>query len=131
VLTLPRVFAVLVNPAVALETRGVFTALGLRPGEALSGDRHPSIDSEISAGDLVDRLAGARNDLESPAQTLAPVIGNALALLRGTPGCRLARMSGSGATVFGLFDDCRAASAAAKLVRCAKPEWWANATLLR
>jgi 4-diphosphocytidyl-2-C-methyl-D-erythritol kinase len=51
--------------------------------------------------------------------------------LRQTPDCRLARMSGSGATVFGLYDDCHAAAGAAKIVRAAHPDWWVRPTVLR
>jgi 4-diphosphocytidyl-2-C-methyl-D-erythritol kinase len=72
-----------------------------------------------------------RNDLEAPARKLAPVIDEALALMSATPGCRLARMSGSGATVFGLFNDCAGAAAAARLVRRAQPGWWVKGTALR
>jgi 4-diphosphocytidyl-2-C-methyl-D-erythritol kinase len=59
------------------------------------------------------------------------VIDDALALLSAAPDCRLARMSGSGATVFGLFDDCAAGAAAAKLIRNARPGWWVKPTILR
>ena len=69
-----------------------------------------------SAQQLLAALKAARNDLEPPALTLQPLIGEALALLRATSGCRLARMSGSGATVFGLYDDCTAAAEAGKQV---------------
>ena len=62
---------------------------------------------------------------------LTAAIGDALELLREAPGCRLVRMSGSGATVFGLFEDCAAAAAAAKLIRRAKPDWWVKGTSLR
>ena len=76
-------------------------------------------------------LASARNDLEPPALMLAPAIGEALARLRATDGCRLARMSGSGATVFGLYADCHAAARAARAVRAAEPGWWVKPTVLR
>jgi 4-diphosphocytidyl-2-C-methyl-D-erythritol kinase len=63
-----------------------------------------------------------RNDLEPAANALCPVIGSVLASLAAVPGCLLARMSGSGATCFGLFVDTEAAEAAARgLVR---PGWW-------
>ena len=81
--------------------------------------------------DLLGRLARARNDLEPPARTLTPAIGEAVALLGQTAGCRLARMSGSGATVFGLFETCAGAAAAARLIRAARPGWWVKGTSLR
>jgi 4-diphosphocytidyl-2-C-methyl-D-erythritol kinase len=126
-LNLPRLFAVLVNPRVPVETPAVFKALGLRPGQALAGAEHPSVERSA----LIDTLNAARNDLEPPALHIQPLIGEALGLLRRTRGCRLARMSGSGATVFGLYDDCEAAAAAAKAVRRARPDWWVKATSLR
>lgn len=130
-LTLPRLFAVLVNPGVPLETPKVFEALGLRPGERCEGQDHPLIDSALSPATLLDRLAETRNDLEGPALTLAPVIGEALELLGRAPATRFLRMSGSGATAFGLFDDCAASAMAAKLIRRARPGWWVKATSLR
>jgi 4-diphosphocytidyl-2-C-methyl-D-erythritol kinase len=126
-LNLPRLFAVLVNPRVPVETPAVFKALGLRPGQALAGAEHPSVERSA----LIDILNAARNDLEPPALRIQPLIGEALGLLRQTRGCRLARMSGSGATVFGLYDDCEAAAAAAKVLRPARPDWWVKATSLR
>ncbi len=76
-------------------------------------------------------IAPHGNDLEAPALSLQPVIGEALEALRAAGGCRLARMSGSGATCFGLFDNCRASAAAARAIAVAKPGWWTKATVLR
>jgi len=73
-------------------------------------------------------LAASGNDLEEPAIRLAPVVGEVLAALRASPGCRIARMSGSGATCFGLFERAGAASAAARLLRAKHPSWWVRAT---
>ncbi|MGO4523714.1 4-(cytidine 5'-diphospho)-2-C-methyl-D-erythritol kinase [Microvirga sp. 2MCAF35] len=126
-LNLPRLFAVLVNPRVPVETPAVFKALGLRPGQRLTEARHPGIERSS----LLDALKAARNDLEPPALQLQPLIGEALALLRETSGCRLARMSGSGATVFGLYDDCETAAEAAKTIKHARQDWWVKATSLR
>jgi 4-diphosphocytidyl-2-C-methyl-D-erythritol kinase len=126
-LNLPRLFGVLVNPRVPVETPAVFKALGLLPGQRLSESNHPNVERSA----LIDRLKAARNDLEPPALRIQPLIGEALGLLRRTAGCRLARMSGSGATVFGLYDDCEGAAEAAKTVRRARPDWWVKATSLR
>jgi 4-diphosphocytidyl-2-C-methyl-D-erythritol kinase len=71
-----------------------------------------------------------RNDLEEPAIRLQPTIATALGALRDTPGCALARMSGSGATCFGLFDTSRAAAAAARRLRSRHPTWWVRTTVL-
>ena len=58
-------------------------------------------------------------------------VSDSLTGLRTDPSCRLARMSGSGATVFGLYGDCRAAAGAAKTVRRARTGWWVKPTVLR
>ena len=76
------------------------------------------------------RIVNDRNDLEAPAIGLQPVIAEVLDALRSTPACRLARMSGSGATCFGLFDSTRAAVAAARALRGVHPTWWVRATAL-
>jgi 4-diphosphocytidyl-2-C-methyl-D-erythritol kinase len=102
----------LVNPGVAVSTGAVFAAWD-------GVDRRP-----IGEGDLLDRALLGRNDLEAPARSIAPVIGEALALLRDTDGTRLVRMSGSGATCFALYEDPDRRSAAATAIRRARPDWW-------
>jgi 4-diphosphocytidyl-2-C-methyl-D-erythritol kinase len=129
-LNLPRLFAVLVNPRVPVETPSVFKTLGLQPGQRLCGAAHPAIEG-TSPGALLALLEETRNDLEPPAIKLQPLIGEVLSLMRETPGCRLARMSGSGATAFGLYDDCQAAAEAAKQIRGVRSDWWVKATSLR
>lgn len=129
-LNLPRLFAVLVNPRVPVETPTVFKALGLKPGQGLSAAVHPAFE-ESSPGALLTMLKETRNDLEPPARKVQPVIGEALGLMGETDGCRLARMSGSGATVFGLYDDCEAAAKAGQQIRRLRPDWWVKATSLR
>lgn len=130
-LKLPRLFAVLVNPGVPVETAPVFRALGLGPGERLPGPAHPAVAAGASRDELLAALAAGRNDLEPPAIALAPAIGAALARLRAARGCLLAHMSGSGATVFGLFDTGEAAAAAAGPIRAAERGWWVKPTSLR
>jgi 4-diphosphocytidyl-2-C-methyl-D-erythritol kinase len=71
------------------------------------------------------------NDLEAPAIALQPIIADVLADLRALPGCRVAHISGSGATCFGLFDSPRAAAMGARPLRMKHPEWWVRATTLR
>ena len=124
-LDLPRLFAVLINPGVAVSTREVFAALNLPPAAppALAGAPPPP-----SA--LLAEIASGRNDLEQPAIELEPVIADVLSIINKLPGCRLARMSGSGATCFGLFETNAAATAAARTVRVGYPQWWVRATVL-
>ena len=124
-LHMPPLVAVLVNPGVAVETRAVFSELGLEPGTAISSPDDAVLD------DFATTLLQGRNDLEAPAHAVAPQIGRVLSALRTLPECRLARMSGSGATCFGLFDDCRKAAAAAQTLATGHPAWWVKPTLLR
>jgi 4-diphosphocytidyl-2-C-methyl-D-erythritol kinase len=71
------------------------------------------------------------NDLEPPAVELAPAIGEVLAALRARPGVELARMSGSGATCFALFESEAARDSAAAVVAQSHPRWWQLASRLR
>ena len=97
----------LVNPGVAVATAEVFRLWSGVDGGALPAD-----------------LRDARNDLEQPALLLAPVIGEMLARLRGSEGAALARMSGSGATCFALFETEEARDRAAETLALACPSWW-------
>lgn len=130
VLKLPPLFAVLVNPGVGVETVAVFRALGLKAGEMQAETRATKLAVTASASELVGYLASMVNDLAAPAQRIAPVIGEVLDRLAALPGCRLARMSGSGATCYALFDDCTASAAAAKALERDRPGWWVKPTLL-
>ncbi|MDB5571889.1 MAG: 4-diphosphocytidyl-2-C-methyl-D-erythritol kinase [Hyphomicrobiales bacterium] len=127
---LPRLFAVLVNPGVALETARVFGRIGLAKGEASGFGPHPAIGNETFDA-LIPKLRRARNDMEDAACALAPVVGDVLAVLGAAPGAKLARMSGSGATCFALFADCRTAARAARAIAHGHPGWWAKASALR
>jgi 4-diphosphocytidyl-2-C-methyl-D-erythritol kinase len=122
-LALPRLDAVLVNPGVAVPTRAVFAALNAPPCV-------PSAPAPVPPVALADLIAQGRNDLEAAAIELEPVIATVLAELRQLPGCRLARMSGSGATCFGLFDAPAMSADAARALRVGYPQWWVHATAL-
>ena len=115
---LPAFGMALVNPGVAVATPEVFRA---RRGGFSAPAALPATWPD--AATMARDLAALRNDLEPPAVALRPVIGEVLTALRAAPGCLLARMSGSGATCFGVFADASAASAAAGLLR--RPGWWA------
>ncbi|HEX7775400.1 MAG TPA: 4-(cytidine 5'-diphospho)-2-C-methyl-D-erythritol kinase [Parvibaculum sp.] len=122
---LPSFWLVLVNPGVAVSTAAVFRTLAAPPlaGEPLA----PSLPSFSSLDALIDWLGAHGNDLEAPALKLAPVIGEAVDAIAATTGCRLARMSGSGATCFGIFGDETDARAAASALQKAHRGWWVAA----
>jgi 4-diphosphocytidyl-2-C-methyl-D-erythritol kinase len=128
---LPLLPSVLVNPGAPVETRAVFSRLRLQPGESRGGGRHPDIASGLDADDLLPLLVRGRNDLEDPACLQAPVIVDVLAVLRAARGCKLARMSGSGATCFAIFSTPLAAARAARAIRTQHPEWWVKTAALR
>lgn len=120
---LPPAWLVLANPGIAIPTPDVFRALTARDNAPLP-DRLPDF---ADAPALAAFLRDQRNDLEPPARAIAPVIGRVAAALAAQPGCLLARMSGSGATCFGLFAGAAAAGAAAAALRQAEPGWWVAA----
>ena len=121
--TVPTLSAVLVNPGVAVPTPAVFGALQRRDNPPL-----PPMTWQDETG-FRDWLGRTRNDLQAPALSIASEIGTALAALEAS-GASLARMSGSGATCFGLFDRPDDAHAAANSLREDHPDWWIVATRL-
>jgi len=127
-LALPRLAAVLVNPGTALATKAVFAGWtpGGKPAAPLAIGTLATLDRE----QFLQALANEPNDLEAAAIKLAPVVADVLASLRALAGCRLARMSGSGATCFALFDSAAAAAAAAAALTGKYPQWWVRATML-
>ncbi|HMG77662.1 MAG TPA: 4-(cytidine 5'-diphospho)-2-C-methyl-D-erythritol kinase [Xanthobacteraceae bacterium] len=135
-LSLPKMPCVLVNPRVPVATRDVFEALGLRHGELLVGATDVILHDPIwpEAGASIDAwieaLADIGNDLEKPAMQIQPVIGEVLAALRDSAGARLARMSGSGATCFAIFNDDADAQHAAQAIQLERPLWWVHAGAL-
>ena len=125
---LPEAGVMLVNPGVAVATAAVFTAFdAMAPATARTapGGAPPPPGPFASVAALAEALAPMRNDLTAAAQGLVPAIGEVLAALAAADGCRLARMTGSGATCFGLFDDTGAAEAARAAIARAHPGWWA------
>jgi 4-diphosphocytidyl-2-C-methyl-D-erythritol kinase len=131
-LHLPNLPAVLVNPGMALATKDVFAAFD----RSQDRSRHHSL-MEATPSDIPNRhaallawLSEQTNDLEAAAVSLQPAVGKVLAALHALPQCRLARMSGSGATCFALCDSAAAAKAAARALRAAQPDWWIEATSL-
>jgi 4-diphosphocytidyl-2-C-methyl-D-erythritol kinase len=131
----PRMPSVLVNPCVPVATKDVFAALGLRNGELLVGAsdvmRAPAWPEDgASVEDWVEALAAGSNDLEAPAIRIQPVIGKVLSALSATNGAWLARMSGSGATCFAIFENTAEAQRAAQKIQLDHPGWWVHAGLL-
>jgi 4-diphosphocytidyl-2-C-methyl-D-erythritol kinase len=134
-LNLPSMPCVMINPRVPVATKDVFAALGLQKGELLVGasdviEAPGWPEDGGSIGDWVEALAAGTNDLETPAQRIQPLIGEVLTALRDADGSRLARMSGSGATCFAIFEEAAKAQAAAKKIELAHPEWWVHAGTL-
>ena len=80
--------------------------------------------------DLLRFLETTRNDLEEPAKRLQPVIGDVLKAMAGLPGALLTRMSGSGATCFGIFADDDCCVRAAESLKQSHPDWWAAPTFV-
>jgi 4-diphosphocytidyl-2-C-methyl-D-erythritol kinase len=133
---LPALHAVLVNPGVPVPTGTVFAALA----KSRIDQPPPSIDNdpasqcvearEPSLAVLIDALASSANDLEAPALALFPPVAATLSALRGIASCRLARMSGSGGTCFGLFAAASEAKDAAETLQHDHPGWWVKNTVL-
>jgi len=131
----PVMPSVLVNPRLPVATKDVFEALGLRHGELLVGatDVMESASWPDEGGSLeewVEALAAGTNDLEAPATKIEPVIGDVIAALNATNGAWLARMSGSGATCFAIYENTAEAGRAADKLRREHPDWWVHAGTL-
>lgn len=122
---LPEAHLVLVNPGVAVPTAQVFARLAAGAGAGNPG--LPPLPESADFAAFADWLRAQRNDLEAPAIAIAPAIAEVLAAVRAAPGCAMARMSGSGSTVFGLFADAEAAGAAAGVLAAAHPGAWVRA----
>jgi len=132
-LPLPRLHALLVNPGVAVSTKLVFSgwkpsASPIRVSDTAANFADlPNMQDEEK---LLRWLASAANDLEAPAIALEPAIAEVLASLRAAAGCRLARMSGSGATCFALFSSAVDTASAGKSLRAEFPDWWIAETVI-
>jgi 4-diphosphocytidyl-2-C-methyl-D-erythritol kinase len=127
-LELPNLSAVLVHPGIPVATKSAFEALGLRAGEQRA--QETVIPAFKSREALLEFLLAHGNDLESAAMKIEPVVAQVRDGISALPGCRLARMSGSGSACFGLFDSSRAAQAAARALAQSHPSWWVRATVL-
>lgn len=121
---LPPLHAVLLNPGLASPTGAVYRDYDRAPQSA----DYAGPPQDWTPLGVIEWLKGQRNDLEAPALRVTPGIQAALDAMSAQPDCLLTRMSGSGATVFGLFADEATAQAAAR--RLARPGWWVRACIL-
>ena len=124
---LPACWVVLVNPGVPVSTPAVFRRFDAAPVFSAAAP----LSSVVSFDDLVMALAARRNDLQAPGCIEAPVIHDVMAAMAAEKGCCLSRMSGSGATCFGLFAAEQDAETAADRIERAHPDWWVASTPLR
>lgn len=121
-LSLPPLFLVIVNPGIPLATADVFARL------------RPPYDAELALpalGDVAAVIDFSRrlgNSLTAPAIELCPTVTAVLEDIHAVEGCRLAQMSGSGATCFGVFDDEAAAKAGAAALQAKRPGWFVRAS---
>lgn len=120
---LPDMAAILVNPGVAVSTPAVFKALPRKDNLPMAVPMRWD-----SYQDFIRWLAAQRNDLQAPAIAAAPIIEQALKALDGAD---IARMSGSGATVFGLCASLPRAEVLAAAIAKTHPDWWVQAAPIR
>lgn len=116
---LPSFHLLLVNPGVQVATADVFRALKVRSGAVA-----PVMPPKLTLREFVGWLDRTINDLAAPARILSPVIARVEQAIVATQDCLLARMSGSGATCFGIYAGEASVRAAAAEVSSAHPEWW-------
>lgn len=120
--TLPDFFLLLVNPGVALPTGKVFGSMSRRRNAPME----PVFPKWEGLSEFADWLRTQRNDMEDTACAIAPEIHQVLSAISAQPGCLMARMSGSGATCFGIFESRFPAEAGASALS-QNPGWWVRA----
>ncbi|WOF73141.1 4-(cytidine 5'-diphospho)-2-C-methyl-D-erythritol kinase [Parvibaculaceae bacterium PLY_AMNH_Bact1] len=123
---LPEIHAVLANPGIGVSTADVFQHLQAGPVDG--PERLPLLPGVETLDLLVLWLEENGNDLEVPAMDIAPAIKTVIDELKATAGCRLARMSGSGATCFALYDNPFDSAEAAATLKKKHIDWWVTAT---
>jgi len=117
---LGQVDAVLVNPNVAVSSAQIFKQLD-------AGTPKDTPRPQKMTGSLLERAQDGRNDLQPIAIDLCPVIEDVLSAIDRQDRCQLSRMTGSGATCFGVFPSADAAQVAAEVIAQAHPDWWVKA----
>ena len=121
----PALWVLLVNPGVHVPTPAVFARVANKQGAPMD-----PLPTSNAAADWLDWLKAQRNDLQAPAISIAPVIGEVLDALNRAPGTALARMSGSGSTCFGIYTNAHQAQEACKAITKSHPDWWCQVTWL-
>jgi len=121
---LPKASVVLINPGICISTAAIF-----KEWQGPGPDVTPWEKSETAAT-FAASLMKRRNDLTPVAKKLVPVVGEVLSVLTARPECLLARMSGSGATCFGIFENHAVAEAAAEVLTVTHPHWWVRSARL-
>jgi 4-diphosphocytidyl-2-C-methyl-D-erythritol kinase len=116
---LPQTHILLVNPRVETPTPAVFKARRGDFSKPARWQQAPQTERDLAAY-LKDR----KNDLTAPAIVVAPIVADVLKAIEGTPHCLLSRLSGSGATCFGLYESAAAADAARAVIAARHPGWW-------
>ncbi|WP_413204350.1 4-(cytidine 5'-diphospho)-2-C-methyl-D-erythritol kinase [Rhodospirillum sp. A1_3_36] len=122
---LPPTWLLLVNPMKPVSTPAVFKAR--RAGFSAA---NPLVEEPEDGGAFAAALALRTNDLADPARLVEPEISDVLTAIEDAPGCLLSRMSGSGATCFGLFADAESCAEAARTLGEEKSGWWVSAAPL-
>ncbi|MBL4892943.1 MAG: 4-(cytidine 5'-diphospho)-2-C-methyl-D-erythritol kinase [Rhizobiaceae bacterium] len=110
----------LVNPGVSIATMDIFNALSNKNNAGM----------KFSHFQNVEMLSSTRNDLQEPAISHAPIIQSVLDALAALPQVQFSRMSGSGATCFGVFETVEDAESAQIALSNQHPEWWVMSTTL-
>jgi 4-diphosphocytidyl-2-C-methyl-D-erythritol kinase len=130
---LPAMGLVLINPNLPVSTAAVFSEFG--GGFTSAGRFNAPIESAgrfnapfEKAKDFATALSERHNDLMTPARNIEPEINTVLDALGGSEDCLLWRLSGSGATCFGLFETENTASKAASDIATSRPNWWVRST---
>ena len=123
VLGLGQISAILVNPLVAVSTEAIFKAF-----DSIERENEP--ERNASQGSLLERALAGQNDLQAVAIRKAPIIDQVLSQIEMQDGCQIARMSGSGASCFGLFETMEASQVAANAIRTSNSQWWVKACRL-
>ncbi|MBI0001122.1 4-(cytidine 5'-diphospho)-2-C-methyl-D-erythritol kinase [Bartonella sp. W8122] len=113
---------VLVNHGQSISTPEIFKLLGNRKSAALDID----VSNLSNLHSLVNELNKTHNDLYECARLLAPELDNVLGILDEN-GALLSRMSGSGATCFGIYENIKRAEEAARKIKSQKPDWFVKA----